>query len=300
MTTSVDVARHQRRNSADSTGFGVRREHDQRRRFKTPSKSTTREEVEGQPLYSSCLGKSAQHRITPSLHRKRIATMRNVDGWVREVDPSSARREHTVDKNSRSDGTPARCPKAKRDSIGGCGIFLTEIGSNNACPRGSEDATTRNCGKSCRTDRGEKSGGKKPAPSPMKSVRNVSRDFLKRTKKISRDFRAGGGKRRGRTAKRVVNSIHRSQQQKIPPSTKALYPSKEMSTATGSLEKRLNWEGSDRASERSYRSTINDCDWHVGEQPTTLPRKEDQSELSSPQGPHAVFFPPVRPIAWAS
>lgn len=308
--SGIKLARHRRQNSADSTGFGVGREHNQRRRLKTPFKLTTREKVERRPLYSSRPRKNAEQRTTPSLYRKRVATMRNVDGWVREVDPSSARRGgHTVDKNSRSDGTPAECPEAKRDSIGGCGIFLTEIGSNNGCSRGLVDAATRNCEKirarveGCRADRfgSETDRGVKLAPSAIKPVKNVSREFLKRAKKISYDFRAGDEKRRCRTVKRVVNSIHRTHQQKIPPSTKALFPSRGMNTAIGSLEKRLNWEG---ASERAFQTTtISDCDWCVGEQPTTLATNDKQSELSSSQGPHAVFSSPVsreRSIARAS
>lgn len=326
--TSVDVVRHQHRNSADSTGLGVGRAHNQRRRLKTPSESTTR----GRPLQSSHPRKSARRRTTPSLHRKRVATMRDVDGWVREVDPLSVRRRlslkrrgPTVDKNRGSDGKPttereeedsSRCPEAKRDSIGGCGIFLTEIGPNNARPRASGDVNTMDSGKSrqgsargegCRTDRfwsetvaGEKAvretsrvrfeEGKKPAPLVLQE------GFSKRTTKFSRDCRAGAGKRRGRTTKRVVDSFRRTQQQKIPPSTKALCPSRERNAVPGSLEKRLAWEGSNQASEGTSRTTIRDCEWRVGNSPATLAVDGDQSEvcgMSSLQGPNAVFSPPV-------
>ncbi|CAM9866561.1 unnamed protein product, partial [Ectocarpus fasciculatus] len=53
-------------------------------------------EISASPLLR--LRASGGRRVKPTLRRKRVATMRSVDGWVKEADPASMRRQDSLDR----------------------------------------------------------------------------------------------------------------------------------------------------------------------------------------------------------
>ena len=88
---------------------------------------------------------SEKRRAKPSLRRKRVATMRSVNGWVRNADPTSTRREVSLDRriNALRRGgkrTSSSQPEVTASHIGkygrrhgsraSNGAFLTEVDSN--------------------------------------------------------------------------------------------------------------------------------------------------------------------------
>lgn len=96
------------------------------------------------PLFH--LRASEKRRAKPSLRRKRVATMRSVNGWVRNADPASTRREVSLDRRiialrrngKRISNSHPKVASSHLGKYGGKqggsrssnGAFLTEVDSN--------------------------------------------------------------------------------------------------------------------------------------------------------------------------
>lgn len=126
-----------------SAGSGAPQQRRQDRRGSGGSLSKTHEvAAAASPLLR--LRASEGRRAKPNLRRKRVATMRSVGGWVRESDPTSTRRQVSLDRrvvalrkkqnqrprDRRKESRTIRNPSDARrhsNSDGGGGTFLTEI-----------------------------------------------------------------------------------------------------------------------------------------------------------------------------
>ena len=139
MAVSVNAVHlHGRKKPVGSGGPQQKRQH---RRDSRGRLSQTHEVGATSPLLR--LRASEGRRAKPSLRRKRVATMRSVDGWVRESDPASTRRQASLDRrmvelrkrrnqiprNQRKGSRSTRdCGGARRHSNAtGSGTFLTEL-----------------------------------------------------------------------------------------------------------------------------------------------------------------------------
>lgn len=120
--------------------------------------SQTREVAEASPLLR--LRASEGRLAKPNLRRKRVATMRSVDGWVRESDPASTRRQVSLDRRmvalrKRGSQKPREKRKPSRplgnsdgtrrdSSFDGGSTFLTELeAERDGAPRVSETRLRR-------------------------------------------------------------------------------------------------------------------------------------------------------------
>lgn len=136
---------------------------------------------------------SEKRRAKPSLRRKRVATMRSVNGWVRNADPASTRREVSLDRRIsalRRGGKRASNPQPKVTASHGKygrrhasrvdnGAFLTEMDSN-----GNPFVETRRG----RGDGAEhSSGGGNPG-----AIRDGKRRASGRATNKGKPFRVGG------------------------------------------------------------------------------------------------------------
>ncbi|CAN0509269.1 unnamed protein product, partial [Ectocarpus sp. 12 AP-2014] len=81
-----------RQRSVGSTAVQQRREYRPGSRWER----SKRQEISASPLLR--LRASGGRRAKPTLRRKRVATMRSVNGWVKEADPASMRRQDSLDR----------------------------------------------------------------------------------------------------------------------------------------------------------------------------------------------------------
>ena len=130
--------------SSDATGLIMERRYDQQRQPLGKSESASNGKV---AMSSFRLGEARGRRAKPNLRRKRVATMRSVNGWVREADPASAWRQLSLErrkialKNTRDEKTKCggraddqgRNLRETSASVGGNSIFLTELDADDAC-----------------------------------------------------------------------------------------------------------------------------------------------------------------------
>ena len=107
------------------------------------SAKEARDSAKGFPFFH--LRTSERRRAKPSLRRKRVATMRSVNGWVKYADPTSTRRGASLDrridalrrggKRASDSHTKLNAPHLGRygrrhGSRGSNGAFLTQLDSN--------------------------------------------------------------------------------------------------------------------------------------------------------------------------
>lgn len=119
-----------------SVGLAAPQQRRQHRRDSRGRLIQTRELAAASPLLR--LRASEGRGAKPTLRRKRVATMRSVDGWVRETNPASTRRQVSLDRRmvalrKRGNKKPRDRRKESRplrDSGGG--TFLTELQTDGA------------------------------------------------------------------------------------------------------------------------------------------------------------------------
>lgn len=148
MAMSVDAVHFQgRKKSAGPVAPQQRRQH--RRDSSRGRLSQTREITAASPLLR--LRASEGRRAKPTLRREKVATMRSVDGWVRETDPASTRRQVSLDRrevalrkrrdtktsDKGKETRPPRNsgdPKRRTSSFGGGSTFMTEVELDGVLP----------------------------------------------------------------------------------------------------------------------------------------------------------------------
>lgn len=175
--------------SCEAIGNAIEARSSAKETKRDSAEDTKRDSAKDFPFFH--LRASERRRAKPSLRRKRVATMRSVNGWVRHADPASTRREVSLDRRIitlRRGGKRASNSQAKVNashpgkhsrrygSRASKGAFLTELGSS-----GTPFAETRRG----QGDELDHSGGDQAA------VRGGNRRSSGRAKK-GKPFRAGG------------------------------------------------------------------------------------------------------------
>lgn len=94
MTISVNAVSLQDRRQRSIGSTAVQ----QRRGYRSGSRleRSKTQEISASPLLR--LRASGGRQVKPTLRRKRVATMRSVDGWVKEADPASMRRQDSLNR----------------------------------------------------------------------------------------------------------------------------------------------------------------------------------------------------------
>lgn len=145
---SLNTTHLQKKNATKSTKFPVSYASRRRGRESGDCKRPTSYEVnsKSRPVLVSIRSRDSGGRgARPALRRKRVATMRSVNGWVREADPASTRRQVLLGqllatekrgqnrKFTRSTNNNVQpSSDSERDSLGGGRTFLTTLGIENS------------------------------------------------------------------------------------------------------------------------------------------------------------------------
>jgi len=133
LVVSVNAVHLQGRKMTTRSAAPQRRHHQHGRDSRRGRLAQATHEVAAAAAATPSLRLQASHggaegrRAKPALRRKRVATMRSVDGWVREADPASKRRQAPLERHMatlRRKGNPK--PRGKRHeprpSLGSSGV----------------------------------------------------------------------------------------------------------------------------------------------------------------------------------